>query len=103
MMAICIACSWNKRDAQSFLQNGFQFSARIFNRLFPFPPPQIRMHHISLNRAWTDDGDFNHQVVKRRRLEPRQHALLRAAFHLKDPNGIRILKHGVHRRHLHGG
>ena len=53
------------------------------------------MHHAALNGAGPHDGHLNHQVVKTRGLEARQHAHLRAAFNLEHANGVGAADHGV--------
>ncbi len=53
------------------------------------------MHHVALDRAGADDRDLHHQVVEIARLEARQHAHLRPAFHLEHADGIRLAQHVV--------
>src|SRR5881394_1183763 len=61
------------------------------------PPTQIRVHHVALDRAWTDDGDFDHKVVKHPRFQARQHVHLRAAFDLEDTDRFTPAKHVIDR------
>ena len=55
------------------------------------------MHHVALNGAGPDDGDFNHQIIKHLRLHARQHVHLRPAFNLKHPDGVGFLHHLINR------
>ena len=61
------------------------------------PPAQIRVHHVALDRAWTDDGDLDHEVVKYPRLQARQHVHLRSAFDLEDADRFTPAKHVIDR------
>ncbi len=87
-----------QRHAERLLENRFQRRAGIDDGLFALAAAQVRMHHVALNRPWPHDGHFDHQIVKLLRLETRQHALLRAAFHLKNADGVGALQHFVHGR-----
>ena len=49
---------------------------------------QIRMHHLALNRTGSDQCDFDDEIIKAARLEPRQRVHLRATLDLKDADGI---------------
>ena len=51
------------------------------------------MHHATLDRAGAHDGHFHHQVVVLLRLQPRQHAHLRARFDLEHADGVGGLDH----------
>ena len=53
------------------------------------------MHHVALDRAWTDDGDLDHEVVKYPRLQARQHVHLRAALDLKHTERFPEAQHAV--------
>ena len=53
------------------------------------------MHHVALNGARSNDGDFDHQIVKIMWFQPRQHGHLGAGFHLKNPHTVAALEHGV--------
>ncbi len=53
------------------------------------------MHHITLNRAWAHDGNFNHQIVECSWAQAWQHVHLCAAFHLKHAERIAFAKHVV--------
>ena len=58
----------------------------------------VRMHRPTLDRAWPDQRDLDHQVVEHPRLQPRQRGHLRSRLHLEHPDGIGALQHLVHRR-----
>ncbi len=62
-----------------------------FDLLQSLLPPQIGMHHVALDRPGPDDRNFNHQVIKFLRLQPRQHRHLRAAFDLEHADGVGAL------------
>src|SRR6476661_5292693 len=53
------------------------------------------MHHVALDRSGTHDRDLDDEVVKFLRLEPRQHAHLRAAFHLEHAERIGAAEHAI--------
>ena len=53
------------------------------------------MHHFADNRTGANYRDFDHQVVERSRLHPRQRRHLRAAFDLKNADRIGLLQHRV--------
>ncbi len=53
------------------------------------------MHHVPLNRPRADDGHLDHQVVITARLQPRQHAHLRAALDLEHPHRVGLADHVV--------
>ena len=60
------------------------------------------MHHSALNRAWTDDGDLDHQVEITTRFEPRQHRHLRPRLHLEHAHRLAFAQHVVRGRILRG-
>src|SRR5438477_634547 len=51
------------------------------------------MHHVALDRARTDDSDFNHDIVKTFRFQSRQRRHLRATFDLENADGVSRLHH----------
>ena len=61
-----------QRNAERALQYVFEFIRRpVFRRrrritdpFRVFPPLQIRMHHIALNRSRANDRDFDHKIVE---------------------------------------
>ena len=67
-----------ERHAHRALEHRFEFGMRIGDRLQPRAPAQERMDHLPLDRPGPDDRDLHHDVVEARRLEARQHRLLRA-------------------------
>ncbi len=56
------------------------------------------MDHVALDRAGADDRDFDDEVVKFLRLQPRKHAHLRPAFDLEGAERVGALDHFEHRR-----
>ncbi|KWV86540.1 hypothetical protein PFLmoz3_03973 [Pseudomonas fluorescens] len=84
-----------QRDAQGALQHGLQLRRRIGGGLFIVPPPQVRMHHAALDRPGAHNGDLDHQVIKRLRLEPGQHRHLRPRLDLEHTDGVGLADHGV--------
>ena len=53
------------------------------------------MHHVALDRSGADDGHLDDEIVEVLRLEPGQHAHLRAGFHLEDAHAVGVLEHRV--------
>ena len=51
------------------------------------------MHHVTLNRAGPNDGDFNDDIIKTFRLHARQRGHLRAALDLENADGIGVTHH----------
>ena len=62
------------------------------------PAAQIRIQHLAHDRAGPDDGHLHHDVVETLRPEARQAGHLRAAFHLKQPDGVGVLQRVVDQR-----
>src|SRR5712664_2403495 len=52
------------RHAESALQHRFHRVARVLHRLDTVPPPQVRMHHVALDRPGPYDRDLDHEVVE---------------------------------------
>ena len=102
-----------QRHAQRLAQHPFELIGRTVvgmgrgkgHRLAPGPAVEIGMDHIALNRSGTDNGHLNDQIIETDRLEARQHAHLRPALDLKDPDRIGLTEHLIDRRILarHGG
>ena len=82
-------------DAIGLLEHLIQLRTGNFGFLQLVAPAQIGVHHVALDRAGPDDRDLHHQIIEFTRLETRQHAHLRAAFHLEDTHGIRLAQHIV--------
>ena len=61
---------------------------------------QIRMDHLALDRARSDDRDLNDQIVEDLRPQARQHRHLRPALDLEHAERIGALQHGVDPRPL---
>src|SRR5688500_12383209 len=51
------------------------------------------MYHVSLNRAWSYNRYFDHQVIKAFWPQSWQHGHLRAAFDLEHTDGIGMTDH----------
>ena len=49
------------------------------------------MHHISLDRSWSNDRHFDDDIVEAFRFHPRQRRHLRAALDLKNADRVRFL------------
>src|SRR5687768_15745971 len=79
--------------AQGALQGRFHFFAWVNNVFQSLSAAQIRMHHVSLNRSWTDDGDFYDQIVESPWFQARQHGHLSAGFDLEDANSVGLADH----------
>ena len=89
-----------QRHAQRLAEYRLEFRGRIAHRLQALPPAQIGMHHVALDRAGPHDRHFDDEIVEIRRLQPRQHGHLRAAFHLEHAERIRPLQHAIDGRVL---
>ncbi len=63
----------------------------------PFRRLQIRMHHVALDRTGPHDRHLDDEIVKRARLQPRQHVHLRAAFDLEHAERFTPAQHVVDR------
>ena len=83
----------------SFLSPYFGKGYSISSGFIPLPL-QIGMHHVALDRPGTDDRDLDHQVIKRARLQARQHVHLRAALDLEHAERFAPAQHVVDFRHL---
>src|SRR6185503_15770436 len=56
--------------AESSLENVLDFRARVLDLFLAVTSPQIRMHHVALDRPRPDERNFDHEVVVVLRLEP---------------------------------
>ena len=83
------------RYAEGAFENLAHRIAGIGHRLLAFSTTKVGMHHVSLDRAWTDDRHLDHQVVVVGWLEAREHGHLRPGFHLEDAHAVGLLQHGV--------
>ena len=63
------------------------------------------MHHVTLDRAGTHDGHFDHQIIKALWTEPRQHRHLCPRLDLKNADGVGFTDHPIYRLIFcrHGG
>ena len=86
-----------ERHAERALEDGLEGRMRHGHGLAPRAAPQIRMHHVAHDRAGSDDGHLDDQVVEALGLEARQGHHLGTALHLEDTDGVGLLKHGVDR------
>ncbi len=84
-----------QRHAKCFAKDFPQGIRGKINRFFFIAPPDIGVDHITLNGAGTDDGDFDHKIIKTARFHAGQEIHLRAAFNLKDPDSIGFAEHIV--------
>src|ERR1035438_10304722 len=64
--------------------------AHFFNTI---PSPEIRMHHVALDRTRPDDGDLDDEIVEFSRPQTRQHVHLRAALDLEHAERLAPAKH----------
>jgi hypothetical protein len=64
------------------------------------PPPQIRMHHVALDRTGPDDRHLDDQVVELVGLQPGQHRHLGPALDLEHPHAVGLGQHVVDALHL---
>ena len=82
-----------KRNTQSACQDRLQSRIEILHFLAAGPPGQVRMHHVALDRAGSDNGDLDDHIVKTFRFQARQGRHLGAAFDLKNTDGVGFLHH----------
>src|SRR6185503_6287733 len=61
------------RHAERALEDAFDLGAWVGHRLLPAPPAQVRVNHVALDRAGSDDRYLDHEVVIALGSEPRQH------------------------------
>ena len=54
-----------------------------------------RIHHLSDDRAGANDRHLHDDVVKTLRAQTRQGRHLRAAFYLKQTDGVGLLQRGI--------
>src|SRR6202000_74749 len=59
------------------------------------PPPQIRMHHVALDRTGPHDCDLDDEIVEGPRFQPWQHVHLRPALDLEYAEGFAAAQHVV--------
>ena len=64
-------------DPQGSFQHLPDSLAGVGNILFAVPPPEIRMHHVSLDRPRSDNSHLNDQIIKAARPQTGQHGHLR--------------------------
>ena len=64
--------------AQGAFQHCFQGLGGVIDRLSAAAALQERVHHVALDGARPDDGDFDHQVVETSGSQAWQHGHLRA-------------------------
>ena len=84
-----------KRYTQGSFQDRYESRVKVRNFFDSFAPGQVRMHQMTLNRSRSNDGDFDHQIVKFSRFHPRQGGHLGATLDLEHPNRVGPAKHIV--------
>ncbi len=68
---------------------------RIILFLDAVPPPEIGMHHVTLDRAGPHNGNLDDEVIEFARFQSRQHVHLGAAFDLEDAERLAAAQHVV--------
>ncbi len=91
-----------ERHAESPLEDRREHRVRDGHRLFPGPPPQVRVHHAPLDRSRANDRHLDDQVVEAPRPKARQHRHLRAALDLEDADRVGRAERVVNVRVLRG-
>ena len=86
-----------KRYAQRALEHGFERRMRIRNFFAPLAALQKRIHHLADDGSRPDDRHLHHNVIKTFRPQARQARHLRPAFHLKQPDRVRLLQRRIDR------
>ena len=96
-----------QRHPQGPFQNRLQYRVRIDHRFFAVAAAQVRVHHVSLNRAGAYQRHFNHQIVETARLVTRQRVHLRPRLHLEHADRVGPANQVIHpgvimqeRRHI---
>jgi hypothetical protein len=84
-----------QRHTERLAEHPFQLRFRIRDRLDLFPPAQIGMHHVALDRAGAHDRHFDDQIVEGFGLNARQHRHLRTRFDLEHADRVGLLDHRV--------
>ena len=84
-----------ERYAQRALEHGLQLWMGVRDRFCAAAAANVRMHHVALNRARTNDGDLHDDVVKTPRSQTRQGRHLCARFNLKKSHRIGFAQHVV--------
>ncbi len=80
-----------QRDAERAAEHRLEPRIEIRDWLPSGAPRQIWMHHVTLNRPWPNDRDFDHDIIKTFRFHAWQRRHLRAALDLKNTDGVRVL------------
>ena len=88
------------RDTQRALQHTLNLIARIIDGLLAISSPQVRMHHVTLDRARADDCHLDYKVVITTRPKPRQHRHLCTRLDLEYAHRITVTNHVVDLRIL---
>ena len=86
-----------ERHAERLSQHRADRLVGVVNGLLSAAAAEVRMHHVALDRAGTNDRYLDDEVVEAARLEPRQHRHLGARLDLKDADSIRLADHVVGR------
>ena len=84
-----------ERHTQRALEDLAQRLGWIVDRLQPLTTAQVRMHHVALDGAGSDNGHLNDQIVEAAGPQPRQHRHLGTGFDLEDPHRVSRTDHVV--------
>ncbi len=87
-----------ERHTERALQNGLERRMEILHRFLSVLSTQIRVHHLTLDRARPDERDLHDKIIEAPRLQSWQRIHLRSALHLKDADRVRraeIVVHGL--------
>ena len=76
------------RHAERTLEHLLHGLTRIGHGLLAIAAPQVRMHHLALDRSRPHDRHFDHEIVEILRAQARQHGHLRPRFDLKDARRV---------------
>ena len=88
------------RHTQRTLQNTFDVLTRIVHRFFAVSPAQVWVHHVTLDRAGTNDRHLDNEVVITTRSQARQHGHLCTRFDLEYTHRVTGTDHVVNKRVL---
>ena len=91
-----------QRHALGALEHRHQLGVVVGHRLLAGRAPHVGVHRAALDRAGTDQGDLDGEVVELAGPQPGQRADLRPALHLEDADRVGAAEHVVDGRLLLG-
>ena len=86
-----------ERHTERAFEDRLERGVRVGDGFHTRSPPQVRVHHVALDRPRPDQRDLHDEVVEAARLEARQRVHLCAALHLEHAHGVGTAEVVVHR------